>query len=220
MKPETKKPTSVLKHPIAVMAYLLVVLWVIVPNLPDETGFRMGFGFQAFYSLFVVLGTAIVLFLRKDTMRAPSSQGGALLSIGLVFVVVLGFVTLIGTVYPYPQLEVPTLEAMAAEEGLGGAELGKKLFFGEGDLTPSCSMCHRWEGTGGDRGPELTDVKDRAGSRVAGTAAEDYVRNHILKGSAYHTIEGFPAMMPPFEGNITDEQLDAILALLLGEGGN
>lgn len=217
MKPEVK-PKAVLGHPVAVAVYLLVFLWVVMPLVPEDTGLRLGFGYRLFYTFFVVFGAAVMMLNRLGAVRAPATQKAALGSIAVVFVLILLLPTLIAQAYPYPKGKVPK-PGEGGVEGLSPAELGRKLFFGEGDLQPSCSLCHRWEGKGGNRGPELTDVKDRAGSRIPGTSAEEYLRNHILKGSAYHTVEGFPGIMPAFEGNITDEQLNAIMALLLGEGG-
>lgn len=216
IQPKTKAKLS-LGHPIAVMVYFLLLLWVAAPLVPEDTGLQLGFGYRLFYSFFVLLAGSVVLLVRKGAIKPPSSPGAALGTIAVVFVLTLALPTVIGTVYPYPQLKVPK-PGESGMENLSPAEVGKKLFFGEGDLQPSCSLCHRWEGKGGNRGPELTDVKDRAASRKAGVSAEDYVKNHILKGSAYHTVEGFPAMMPPFEGNIRDDQLEALMALLLGGG--
>jgi len=217
MKPELK-PTAMLKHPIAVAVYLLLFLWVVAPLVPEETGLQLGLGYRLFYTFFVLFGVAVIMLNRMSPVRHLASQGATLGAIALVFVLTLALPTLIAQVYPYPKGSVPQPGEGEVEE-LSPAELGKKLFFGEGDLQPSCSLCHRWEGKGGTRGPELTNVKDVAGSRKPGVSAEEYLRNHILKGSAYHTVEGFPPLMPPYEGNITEEQLDAIMALLLGEGG-
>lgn len=220
-KPQVKsqvKPAAALRHPVAVMVYLLLLIWVAAPLVPEDTGLRLGLGFRIFYSFFVLLGGAVVLLVRMGAIKPPSSQGAALGTIAVVFVLTLAIPTVIGTVYPYPQLKVPK-PGETGDAGLSPAEVGKKLFFGEGDLQPSCSLCHRWEGKGGNRGPELTDVKSVAGSRKEGVSAEEYVRDHILKGSPYFTVPGFPAMMPPFEGNINDEQLEALMALMLGEGG-
>ena len=52
---------------------------------------------------------------------------------------------------------------------------------------------------------------------MAGGSPEEFVRESILNPDAEVT-EGFqPGVMPPFEGKLTDQQVQALIEYLLGE---
>jgi cytochrome c oxidase subunit 2 len=87
------------------------------------------------------------------------------------------------------------------------AEAGEQLF---NDL--ACVTCHRTDGSG--RGPSLVGVfgsavRLRNGSSVV--ADESYIRNSIMN-SATATVEGFEPLMPTFQGLVTEEQLNQLVA--------
>jgi cytochrome c oxidase subunit 2 len=81
-----------------------------------------------------------------------------------------------------------------------------------------CATCHRFDTQG--RGPNLTGL---FGNRVAladGTtvvADESYVRESILVPTAKIT-SGFKPVMPPFQGLVTEEQLNALVAYVKSLG--
>lgn len=84
-----------------------------------------------------------------------------------------------------------------------------------------CSACHTLgavPGATGTTGPKLDGIGSRAEQRGQetgrGLSAEQYLRESILNPSAY-VVPGFAPVMPPFEGRITAEQLDAIVQYLL-----
>jgi cytochrome c oxidase subunit 2 len=86
-------------------------------------------------------------------------------------------------------------------------ETGKQLFSALG-----CATCHRFDVQG--RGPNLvglynTDVLLEDGRMVK--ADENYVRESILNPTA-KIVKGFKPVMPTFQGIVSDEQLNALVA--------
>jgi cytochrome c oxidase subunit 2 len=86
-------------------------------------------------------------------------------------------------------------------------DTGKVLFAQLG-----CATCHRSDTQG--RGPDLTGrynqpVQLEDGRTV--TADENYVRESILDPTA-KIVKGFKPVMPTFQGIVTDEQLNALVA--------
>jgi mono/diheme cytochrome c family protein len=91
--------------------------------------------------------------------------------------------------------------------------LGERIFTGTAEvLSISCATCHQ---IGRDAtGPDLAGVATRAAGRVSGLTTEEYLRQSILRPQAY-LVEGWPPVMPSFEGQMTEEQLQALIAYLM-----
>jgi cytochrome c oxidase subunit 2 len=86
-------------------------------------------------------------------------------------------------------------------------EAGKQLFASLG-----CSTCHRFDIQG--RGPNLTGVYSKPVLLEDGRtviADENYVRESILNPTA-KIVNGFKPVMPTFQGLVSDEQLNALVA--------
>ncbi|KAA3644512.1 MAG: hypothetical protein DWQ07_13915 [Chloroflexi bacterium] len=80
-----------------------------------------------------------------------------------------------------------------------------------------CVSCHTISGiSSGTSGPSLDDLALRAGNRITGYAAEDYIRESILDPGAY-LVPGFTSGVMPqsFEATLEPEELNAIVAFLL-----
>lgn len=93
-------------------------------------------------------------------------------------------------------------------------QAGKDLF----DTKLGCASCHA--GGANQRGAKLegvfgTQVKLADGSTV--TADEQYIRNSILNPSA-QIVEGYQPIMPTFKGQVTEEQLNALVAYIKSLG--
>jgi cytochrome c oxidase subunit 2 len=89
-------------------------------------------------------------------------------------------------------------------------EQGKDLF--ENKL--GCASCHA--GGPQQRGAKLENVFNTEVKLVGGataTANEDYIRNSILN-PASQVVEGFQPIMPTFKGQVTEEQLNALVAYI------
>jgi len=110
--------------------------------------------------------------------------------------------------------QVVVMEPAQYEAWLGGgaasgtmASTGQSVFEQLG-----CSTCHRFDTQG--RGPDLTalfgkKVQLEDGSSVI--ADEAYIRESILVPTA-KVVSGFKPVMPPFQGLVTEEQLNALVA--------
>lgn len=90
------------------------------------------------------------------------------------------------------------------------AELGKKLYDERG-----CKGCHTLDGSKGT-GPTLkgvfgSDVPLSTGQTVK--ADENYIRESILQSQA-KIVAGYPGVMPIFQGQLTDKQVDALIAFI------
>lgn len=87
---------------------------------------------------------------------------------------------------------------------------GRIVFMAKG-----CTGCHSRAGVPGSAmiGPNLTDLAVRAGSRVAGLTADDYVRQSLLEPQAF-LVEGYFEQMPtlPLSPNEIDLLIDFLLS--------
>lgn len=80
---------------------------------------------------------------------------------------------------------------------------------------PGCSTCHSLEPGEVIVGPSLAGIGDRAGERVDGLSAEEYIEQSIRDPNAY-TVEGFAeGTMPSWDEILSDTQIDALVAYLL-----
>lgn len=95
----------------------------------------------------------------------------------------------------------------------GGAAAGSLSNTGQGLFQSlGCSTCHRLDTQG--RGPNLTGVFGKPVLLEDGrtvTADENYVRESILSPTA-KVVSGFKPIMPPFQGIVSEEQLNALVA--------
>ena len=86
-------------------------------------------------------------------------------------------------------------------------DTGKQLF-----ATLGCSTCHRSDVQG--RGPNLQGIYNKPVLLEDGRtviADENYVRESILNPTA-KIVSGFKPVMPTFQGIVSDEQLNALVA--------
>lgn len=107
--------------------------------------------------------------------------------------------------------EAPSAEAPAEEEFEGGD--GERVFNTASPIT--CTTCHSLDGTVG-LGPSLKGIAERAGTRIAGMGAEEYIRQSIIDTNAY-IVDGFPESLMPvtFSETLTPEELEAVIGYLL-----
>ncbi len=79
----------------------------------------------------------------------------------------------------------------------------------------NCAACHALTGEAVIVGPALAGIAGRAGDRVAGQDATQYLVESILAPGAF-LVEGFDDLMPTSLGKeLTGEELDAVIAYLL-----
>ncbi len=94
---------------------------------------------------------------------------------------------------------------------------GRQLYF-ETSLgtNAGCRVCHSLEPGQTLVGPSFFGIADRAGTRVPGMSAEDYLLQSILDPDAY-IVEGFPPgqMLPNLGEILTEEQIEDLIAFLM-----
>lgn len=194
----------------AALAGLLLVIWVAVPLLPEETGLRFGMGYRVFFTAMVFLGGLFFWFLGKQHMPVPKRPAAVLVSLAGVCLLTVGLLVSAGVVYP--QFELPRPAAETALDAVAG---GKELFWGE-TAAAGCFRCHSVSGKGGTRGPDLTNVALRAGERVPGLTAEQYLLEKVKAGATYEfKVPEYVPMMPPFGQLLSEDQIQDLVAYLL-----
>ena len=118
-----------------------------------------------------------------------------------------------GTMHSGMVGDVVVMEPREYEAWMGGggnqplALTGEKLFSELG-----CVTCHRTDTQG--RGPNLVGIFGKPVLLEDGrtiTADENYVRESILQPAA-KIVNGYKPIMPTFQGQISDEQLNALIA--------
>lgn len=114
-------------------------------------------------------------------------------------------------------MEKPDFEAwlQGATAGQTPVELGRDLF--ENKL--GCASCHA--GGPQQRGAKLEGIFGKEVKLVGGgttLANEEYLRNSILNPSA-QIVEGYQPIMPTFKGQVTEEQLVALVAYIKSLSG-
>jgi mono/diheme cytochrome c family protein len=88
-------------------------------------------------------------------------------------------------------------------------ELGRVVF------QANCSSCHSATKDAVLVGPSMVGIAARAGTRVKGLDAYDYLKESILEPDAF-VNKDFPNVMPQTFGNaLSDEQLEAVIQYLL-----
>ena len=93
--------------------------------------------------------------------------------------------------------------------------VGEALFTGEslGGLQ-GCGGCHSVTSRASVGGPLLLGIGSRAGSRVDGLDADDYLRQSIVAPTAY-LAAGWGPGMPAYGHVLTTAQVDALVDYLL-----
>ena len=91
-------------------------------------------------------------------------------------------------------------------------EAGQQLFTGQF----ACATCHKEDGSG--LGPILNGVFGSTVTLADGrtvVADDNYLRESIMNPSA-KIVRGFPSpsLMPPFQGQATEEQIMALIAYM------
>ena len=190
-----------------VLVGLLILIWAVLPFVPEGTGLQFGWVYQVFFTAMTLLGVLFFWFLGKDRITAPRSTAAVLTSAGAVVLMTVVLLVVAGVVYP--QFNVPRAPKTATQKAAGR---GRELFLSS---SIGCFRCHAIAGKGGIRGPDLTHVASRAGGRVPGLTAEQYLAAKVKAGSTYEfRVPKYAPMMPPFRLLATEKQLDDIVAYL------
>ena len=104
---------------------------------------------------------------------------------------------------------------------VGDPERGRQIWEDGGGVigAPGCSACHSVDGSeniGSLRAPTWQGISGRAGDRVAGLSAEEYLRQSIVDPTAYIVDGYFADSMPKgFKILLSEEDIDGLVAFLL-----
>jgi len=97
-------------------------------------------------------------------------------------------------------------------QAMNVAARGRDLFTGS---PGNCATCHALEPDVVIVGPSLAGVATRAGERVSGQSAADYLRNSILHPSDF-VVPGFPDVMARSLGDaLSGDEINDLIAFLL-----
>jgi nitric oxide reductase subunit C len=91
---------------------------------------------------------------------------------------------------------------------------GKSLF---SNAPAICSTCHSLQADVVIVGPSLAGIASRAGSRVAGQSAEEYMRASIVHPSAFIVPNFQDVMQKNFGDVLTSDQINDLIAYLMTE---
>ncbi len=105
-----------------------------------------------------------------------------------------------------------TMSSGGVDAGVSLFDRGRLLAEGQG-----CLSCHSLDGSAGV-GPTWQNIFGRSETMADGSVIvvdEAYLRESIINPNA-KVVEGFDPFMPPYD--LTDEELEAIIAFMRGEG--
>ena len=88
---------------------------------------------------------------------------------------------------------------------------GPDVAAGQATFNTTCSGCHKTDSTT-LVGPGLGGVGDRAGSRIAGVSADDYIRMSITEPGSF-IVDGFGPIMPKLT-QLTPQDIENLLGYL------
>jgi LSD1 subclass zinc finger protein len=111
---------------------------------------------------------------------------------------------------------VIVLTACGAGENSGGgdAKAGETLFNSGGASQVPCATCHSVDGVT-LVGPTLQGVGTKAGERMEGISAEDYLQQSITQPSVY-LVEGYADVMyKDYAERLSEEEIDNLVAYLM-----
>lgn len=192
----------------AALLVVLLVIWLALPYVPEETGFQFGWVYRVFFTVMAALTAVFFWFLGRERIRTPERPAAVVGSVAAVFLVTVGLAVTAGVVYP----QFPVPQAKKAPVQQQAAERGRELF-----VSPSvgCFRCHRIAGKGGIRGPDLTSIASTAEGRVPGLTAREYLLEKLRAGSTYDfKVPKYAPMMPPYKALVSQAEIEDLVAYL------
>jgi mono/diheme cytochrome c family protein len=104
----------------------------------------------------------------------------------------------------------------AGSAGTGDASAGEQLFIAGNGVAAPCSSCHMVNSDMTLVGPGMLGLGDRAGSRVPGQSAEEYLHNSIINPNE-HIVAGFAAGLMPqnYAETLSEDEINNLVAYLL-----
>lgn len=99
----------------------------------------------------------------------------------------------------------------------GDAERGAQIFTQGHNQSPPCSTCHYVASgqTGFTLGPNLAGIAQRAGTRVEGLSAAQYLHQSIVDPHRY-VVSGYREIMyPSYAQHFTERDIQDLIAYML-----
>lgn len=107
-----------------------------------------------------------------------------------------------------------TVETSEAADNESMVQAGRELYDTGGPTGTACSTCHTLDGTT-LVGPSFEGISERAGDRIEGMSAEEYLHQSIVDPSV-HLVEGYDDLMPDVYGDqLSEEQVNELVAFLM-----
>lgn len=155
-------------------------------------------------SLVIVLAPVLLFvvlfglpFMSNHGERSPKRRPWSV-AVVLLVLIMIGTLWQVAVRAPWsPQFEVQPLSASVVGTTSGPVAQGAQLFNAKG-----CQYCHAVNGQGGSRGPDLTNVAKRL--------TQEQITIRILNGGAN---------MPAYGGNLTPDEVNALVAFLRSRSG-
>ena len=125
-------------------------------------------------------------------------------------------VTQLPTLRPAATTPPPATPTPLSVEGTtGDASVGESIFHDGKGSAAACINCHAAEPGPFALGPVMTGISERAGSRIEGMTAEEYLHQSIVHPGEF-LVPGFRPVMPPTYGeNLTEQDIADIIAYLM-----
>jgi cytochrome c oxidase subunit II len=100
------------------------------------------------------------------------------------------------------------------DDNAAKVEAGEEIYNTGGEVKVPCATCHTLDGST-LVGPTFQGMGERAGSRIEGVSAEDYIRQSIQHPSQF-IVPGFSDAMPKtFGEKLSEEDIDNLVAFLM-----
>lgn len=109
---------------------------------------------------------------------------------------------------------------VVTNQGSGDAARGAEIFHKGVNGAPACVGCHATSRSSFSRGgmsiaPNLHGLSQRAGSRIEGLTAEEYLFNSVTNPSGF-VVDGFQNVMyGKYAGQLTRQEMADLLAYLM-----
>lgn len=128
-----------------------------------------------------------------------------------IWILLIGvMISLVGCEAEPPRIPFSEIDLSVADAGSG-----EKLFSQSHDSAPACSSCHVIEDESTGIGPSLEGLAEKAGNRVNGQSAEEYLYWSIVRPSSYLVTPYSNVMYADYEDVFDAADIADLIAYML-----